>query len=203
GEARQKIAGSLVLVDPRFEEALPLVFDFLGVPDPARPTALADPADRQRQLFGIIARLIHSLGERDPNVIVLEDLHWFDEGTERFLENLVDAIAGTKTLVLLNFRPEFLAHWMKKATYPQLPLLPLGAVAMRELLDDLLGRDPSLRGLPELIEERTGGNPFYMEEVVQSLVEGRSLEGARGAYRLVGSVTELRVPPTIHALLAA
>src|SRR5262249_25616214 len=109
-EARQKTAGSLVLVDPRFEEALPLVFDFLGVPDPARPAPLADPADKQRQLFGIIARLIHSLGEREPNVILLEDLHWFDEGTERFLETLVDAIANTKTLVLLNFRPECLAN---------------------------------------------------------------------------------------------
>src|SRR5262249_42191059 len=203
GEARQKIAGSLVLVDPRFEEALPLVFDFFGVPDPARPTPLADPADRQRQLFGIIARLIHSLGERDSNVILLEDLHWFDDGTERFMETLVAAAAGTKALALLNFRPEFLAHWMKKTIYHQLPLLPLGPSAMRELLDDLLGRDPSLRGLAELVEERTGGNPFYMEEIVQSLVEGGSLQGARGAYRLVGSVTELRVPPTIHALLAA
>ncbi len=202
-EARQKIAGTLVLVDPRFEEALPLVFDFLGVPDPARPAPLADPAERQRQLFGIIARLIHSLGERDPNVILLEDLHWFDEGTERFLETLVDAIAGTKTLVLLNFRPEFLAHWMKKTLYHQLPLLPLGPAAVRELLDDLLGRDPSLRGLPELVESRTGGNAFFMEELVQSLVEGGSLQGARGAYRLVGPVTDLRVPPTIHALLAA
>ncbi len=202
-EARQKIAGTLVLVDSRFEEALPLVFEFLGVPDPARPAPLADPADRQRQLFGIIARLFRSLGERERSVLLLEDLHWFDEGTGRFLETLVDAIAGTKTLVLLNFRPEFLADWMKKTVYQQLPLLPLGSAATRELLDDLLGRDPSLRGLPELVEDRTRGNPFFMEEVVQSLVEAGSLNGARGAYRLVGPVTDLRVPPTIHALLAA
>src|SRR5262249_49819106 len=69
--------------------------------------------------------------------------------------------------------------------------------------DDLLGRDPSLRGLPELVEGHTGGNPFFMEEVVQSLIEAGSLEGARGAYRLLGPVTDLRVPPTVHALLAA
>src|SRR5206468_3110227 len=145
-EARQKIAGTLMLIDPRFDEALPLVFDFLGVPDPARPAPLFDPADRQRQLFGIIARLLKALGERESHVILLEDLHWFDEGTGRFLDTLLDAIAGTKTLVLLNFRPEFLADWMKKTVYQQLPLLPLGPEAMRELLDDLLGRDPSLSG---------------------------------------------------------
>src|SRR5262245_11885216 len=202
-EARQKIAGTLVLVDPRFDEPLPLVFDFLGVPDAARPAPLADPADRKRQMFGIIARLIHSLGEREPTVILLEDLHWFDEGTDRFLETLVDAITDTKTLVLLTFRPEFLAHWMKKPVYHRLPLLPLGAAARRELLDDLLGRDPSLHGLPELVERRAGGNPFFMEEVIQSLVDGGNLQGARGAYRLIGGVNELSVPPTIHALLAA
>ena len=202
-EARQKIAGTLMLIDPRFDEALPLVFDFLGVPDPARPAPLFDPADRQRQLFGIIARLLKALGERESHVILLEDLHWFDEGTGRFLDTLLDAIAGTKTLVLLNFRPEFLADWMKKTVYQQLPLLPLGPEAMRELLDDLLGRDPSLSGFPELVQDHTGGNPFFVEEVVQSLIEGGSLQGGRGAYRLVGPVTELRVPPTIHALLAA
>jgi class 3 adenylate cyclase/tetratricopeptide (TPR) repeat protein len=202
-EARQKIAGTMVLLDPRFEEALPAVFEFLGVPDPERPAPVADPADRRRQLFAIIARLVRALGEREPSVLVLEDLHWFDDGTASFLESLVDAISGTKTLLLLNFRPEFRAPWIGKTTYQQLPLLPLGAAAIAELLDELLGRDASLAGLRELIRERTGGNPFYVEEAVLSLVEAGSLEGTRGAHRLVHPLTSLRVPPTVQALLAA
>jgi class 3 adenylate cyclase/tetratricopeptide (TPR) repeat protein len=202
-EARQKIAGTLVLLDRRFEEALPVVFELLGVPDPERPAPVADPADRRRQLFAIIARLVRGLGEREPNVVLLEDLHWFDDATVAFLETLVEAIAGTKTLLLLNFRPEFRAPWMARATYQQLPLLPLGTGAIAELLDDLLGSDPSLLELRELIRERTGGNPFFVEEVVQSLVEAGSLEGGRGAHRLVLPLPTLRVPPTIQALLAA
>ena len=68
---------------------------------------------------------------------------------------------------------------------------------------DLLGSDPSLDGLPELIRERTGGNPFFIEELVQALVEAGSLEGERGAYRLARPVEEAAVPASVQAVLAA
>ena len=47
------------------------------------------------------------------------------------------------------------------------------------------------------------GNPFFLEESVRSLVEANSLEGHRGAYRLAGPLQELRIPPTVQAMLAA
>ena len=59
--------------------------------------------------------------------------------------------------------------------YRQLPLAPLGPEAIRELLEGLLGCDPSIKGLAERIHARTGGNPFYAEEVAQSLIESGSL----------------------------
>ncbi len=202
-EARQKIAGALVLVDRRLQDSLGLFFDFLGVPDPERPAPVAEPADLNRQLFAAIARLLRALGEREPNVILLEDLHWFDDASVGFIETLTEVVTGTKTLVVANFRPEFRAAWMNQATYQQLPLHPLGAAALDELLEDLLGAEPTLADVRELVRDRAGGNPFFVEEVVQSLVDAGVLEGARGAYRLVAPLGRLRVPPTIHALLAA
>ena len=74
---------------------------------------------------------------------------------------------------------------MSRSYYRQIALAPLGAEAIEQLLADLLGSDPSLDGLAELIRERTQGNPFFIEELVQALVEAGSLEGERGAYRLV------------------
>ena len=79
--------------------------------------------------------------------------------------------------MLLNFRPEYHAAWMQRSYYQQLPLLPLGPEAIRELFADLLGSDPSLQRLRELIQERTGGNPFFIEEIVQSLVETGASRG--------------------------
>src|SRR4029453_15601899 len=102
--------------------------------DPTPPGPGADPAAQRRQLFGIIARLVRALGEREPSVMLLEDLHWFDDGTASLVETLVEAITGTKTLLVLNFRPEFRAPWMEKASYQQLPLSPLGPAALAQLL---------------------------------------------------------------------
>jgi class 3 adenylate cyclase/tetratricopeptide (TPR) repeat protein len=201
--AREKIAGRLLLIDENFKDALPLVFEFLGVPDPARPAPRMNPEARQRQLFGAMKRLVRGPQRREPVVVLLEDLHWFDPASEAFLENFVDAIPGTPTLVLTTFRPEYRASWMRKSYYRQLPLTPLGPEAMAELLHHLLGAHPSLDGLPELVRERTGGNPFFIEEVVQALVENGSLEGDEGAYRLARPIEELAIPPTVQAVLAA
>src|SRR5581483_9208825 len=73
----------------------------------------------------------------------------------------------------------------------------------RELLADLAGGDPSLDGLAELIHERTGGNPFFIEEVVRELAEAGNLAGERGAYRLAEPMGNAKVPATVQAILAA
>jgi adenylate cyclase len=119
------------------------------------------------------------------------------------MEHLVDSLPGTRTLILVNFRPEYHAPWLQKSYYQQLPLVPLGPEAMVELLGDLLGSDPSVAGLADLIRERTGGNPFFIEEVVQSLVEAGTLKGTKSAYRLVQPMAQLTVPGTVQAVLAA
>ena len=72
-----------------------------------------------------------------------------------------------------------------------------------ELLQALLGDDPSLVPLKRLLIERTEGNPFFLEESVRALVETGVLVGERGAYRLLKPLDSLQVPATVHAVLAA
>jgi len=200
---QEKVAGRILLLDPGLTDALALLFDLLGVPDADRPAAPMDPEVRQRQLFAALRRLIHAASRRAPRVSVIEDLHWIDDGTEAFLADWIEALAGTHDLLVVNFRPEYRAAWMEKPDYRQVPLLPLPREATAELLRDLLGADPSLDALAERITERTGGNPFFVEEVVQVLVDTGRLEGAKGAYRLVGPVHEVTIPATVQAVLAA
>ncbi len=201
--ARERIAGKLLLLDESFGEDLSLIFEFLGVPDPERPSPRMDPEARLRQLLGLTKRLIRAQSAREPGVIVYEDLHWLDPATEVFLANHVEASQGTRSLTVLNFRPEYQAPWMSKSYYRQIPLAPLGPEAIEELLRDLLGSDPSLNGLPDLVRERTAGNPFFIEEVVRSLVEAGNLEGERGAYKLVRMVDTAGVPASVQAVLSA
>jgi len=203
---REKIAGRMLLLDEDFRDVLPVLFEFFGAPDPEAPTARMDPDAKQRQLFSVLRRIVQGADPRAGStsfINLIEDLHWLDAGSEAFLEHWVEAISGSSSFLLLNFRPEYHADWTQKSYYHQIPLAPLGPEAIRSLLDDLLGSDPTTQGLADAIHARTGGNPFFTEEVVQTLIESGHLEGSRGAYRLVTSVDRLEVPASVRSVLAA
>ncbi len=201
--AREKIAGRLLLLDERYRDALPLLFELLCVPDPDNPAPAMGAEERQRSLFGVLRSLVQREAAEGTTVTLIEDLHWLDAASSAWVEQWVDAIGGSSNLLIVNFRPEYHAAWMQKSWYRQLPLSPLGPEAIRGLISNLLGEDGSLDGVAEAIHTRTGGNPFFAEETVLALIEAGNLEGDRGAYRLVTPVENLAIPATVHALLSA
>ncbi|HWN72485.1 MAG TPA: adenylate/guanylate cyclase domain-containing protein [Solirubrobacterales bacterium] len=201
--AREKIAGRALLLDASFAEDLPLLFDFLGVPDPDRPVPQMSPEARQRALADVLCKLVSNPSRKKTLMLVFEDLHWVDEGSQAMLRGLIDGFGGTKTLVLANYRPEYTPPWQDDACWEAVALEPLRREDTRELLRDLAGEDPSLDGLDEPIHERTGGNPFFIEEIVRELAESGYLEGERSAYRLARPIEDARVPATVQAVLAA
>ena len=157
---------------------------------------------RNRRLRDLVRRLVQATN-REPSVVLVEDLQWIDPASAVFLETLVDAIPASGGLVVATFRPEYRATWMSGSHYRQIPLTTLPHDALEALLRELLGPDRSLDGLAELIAERTGGNPLYVEEIVRELDESGTLDGERGAYRMAREIDELPVPPTVQAIIAA
>jgi adenylate cyclase len=201
--AREKIAGALLLLDPSFAEMLPEIFEFLGVPDPARPAPRIDPEAAQRRMLQHLRRVVQA-DSRDRTVVTLiEDLHWLDGASDRFVAELVEIAPATRQLVLLNFRPEYTAEWRTSASVQQIALQPLGPEAVGEMLAGILGNDESVRDLPDRIHGRTGGNPFFTEEIVQALIEDGSLAGTPGAYRLTRGLDKVPLPETVQSVLAA
>ena len=203
GAARDKIAGRVLLLDPTLHEELPLVFELLGVSDPDSPLSRIDPDARRRRLFAVLTRILTARSHHTAVVLVLEDLQWVDPGSAAFIDSLIDALPGTGTLLLVSFRPGYQAPWMQRSYCGRLALAPLAADPSRELLDDLLGVDPSLAGLADQIGDRAGGNPFFIEELVHEFVDDGSLAGQRGAYRLAREIDEEAVPATVQAVIAA
>ena len=201
--AREKIAGRLLLLDPELVDGLPLLFDLLGVPDPENPIPPGDAEEERRRLFSALRRVVHAQSHREPGVSLIEDLHWIDDASEAVVENWVEAVGGTRTLLVVNFRPGYHAGWMQRSYYQQLSLLPLGPEAMAEMLRELLGTHPSVADVARSIRERAAGNPFFVEEIVQALAETGTVVGAKGAYRLAGSTFALALPATVQAALAA
>jgi tetratricopeptide (TPR) repeat protein len=138
-----------------------------------------------------------------PLLLVFEDLHWIDAETQTLLDTLVESLPTARLLLLLNYRPEYQHDWGSKTYYTQLRLDPLPPASAEDLLQALLGDDPSLAPLTRLLIARTEGNPFFLEESVRALVETGVLVGAPGAYRLAQALPTVQVPATVQAVLAA
>ena len=203
-EAQGKILSEVLALEADLgtAEDLELVYDFLGVRAPDAPEIAMRGDARNRRLRDLVRRLVQATN-REPSVVLIEDLQWVDPASAVFLETLVEAVPGSGGLVVATFRPEYRSGWMSGSHYRQIPLTALPQDALQALLDELLGSDHSLDGLAELIAERAGGNPLYIEEIVRELDESGTLDGERGAYRMAREIDELPVPPTVQAIIAA
>ena len=123
-------------------------------------------------------RLLLREAREQPLLLIFEDLHWIDSETQALLDGLVESLGSARLLLLVNYRPEYQHAWGSKTYYSQMRLDALPAESAGELLDALLGDDPGLAPLKQLLVKR--GNPFFLEETVRTLVETKALDGAAG-----------------------
>jgi tetratricopeptide (TPR) repeat protein len=119
------------------------------------------------------------------------------------LDTLLESVPTARLLLLVNYRPEYQHGWGSKTYYTQLRIDPLLPESAEELLRHLLGDDIALQPFKRRVVERTEGNPFFLEEIVRTLVETKVLTGSRSAYRLTKALEEIQVPATVQAVLAA
>ncbi len=201
-EVREKVTGKVLTLDHGLEPTILALLALLGVGDDAQWQAL-DPLQRRQRTLDAVRRLLLREAQAQPLLVVFEDLHWIDDETQAFLDSLVESLPPTRLLLLVNYRPEYQHRWGSKTFYTQVRLDPLAPESAGELLRGLLGDDPTIRQLEPLLIERTEGNPFFLEESVRALVETRALVGGRGGYRLAAALSEVQVPPTVQAILAA
>jgi class 3 adenylate cyclase/tetratricopeptide (TPR) repeat protein len=200
---REKVSGKLMTLDPSLIPTIPVVLGLLDVPvDDPQWEALDNPQRRQHTLTGV-KRLLLREAQVQPLVVVFEDLHWIDAETQAVLDGLVESLPTVRSLLLVNYRPEYQHGWGTRSYYTQLQLDPLPPESAEELLETLLGADPAVEPLKRLLIERTEGNPFFLEESVRALLESKVLLGERGSYRLARPVEAIQVPATVQAVLAA
>jgi predicted ATPase len=200
-EIREKVTGKLLALDRALEPILTALLALLDVPvdDPAWPTL--DPAQRRQRTLDAVKGLLLREAREQPVLVIFEDLHWVDSETQALLDTLVENLGSASLLLVVNYRPEYQHAWGRKTYYSQLRLDALPAESAGELLDALLGDDPGLAALKQLLVKR--GNPFFLEETVWTLVETKALVGERGRYRLTQPVQAIQVPPTVQVMLAA
>jgi class 3 adenylate cyclase/tetratricopeptide (TPR) repeat protein len=195
GESEKEVAAKLKAV---VEEAVPHVEDaawvtehlgrLLGLGGSAEPGA-----DQRQESFAAWRRFFEGLAELDPLVLVVEDLHWADEGLLDFVDYLVDWAAAVPILVVATARPELLARrpgWGGgKQNAATISLSPLTQDETARLLQGLLDRAVLPAGVQTRLLERAGGNPLYAEEFAR--IAGQDGNG------------DLPLPESVQGLIAA
>jgi class 3 adenylate cyclase/tetratricopeptide (TPR) repeat protein len=200
-EIREKVIGKLLTLDESLKSTLPALLALLDAPVDDASWQTLDPTQRRLRTLDAIKRLLLREAREQPLLLIFEDLHWIDGETQALLDNLVDALASSRILLLVDYRPQYEHRWSNRTYYSQMRIDALPAESAEELLDALVGDDPSLGPLKRLLVRR--GNPFFLEESVRALVETKALEGNRGRYRLTRPVQSLQVPPTVQVILAS
>ena len=200
-DMRDKLMGRVLGLDRALEPMLLPLLALLDVPveDPAWQNL--DPPQRRQRTLDAVKRLLFRESQVQPVLVVFEDLHWVDEESQALLDNLVESLGSARLLLVVNYRQQYAHRWASKMVYSQVRLDSLPAESTAELLTTLLGPDPGLAPLTQMLVKR--GNPFFLEETVRTLVETGALAGERGAYRLTRPVEALQMPATVQAILAA
>jgi tetratricopeptide (TPR) repeat protein len=157
---------------------------------------------RKRRTLEAIKRILLRESLRQPLTVIFEDLHWIDSETKALLDLLAESIASARVLLLVNYRPEYRLEWSGRGHYMQLRLDPLGGESAAAMLAALLGEGAELAALRRLIAQRSGGNPFFIEEMVQALFE-QGILARNGTVKLVRPLSQAHLPVTVQGLLTS
>ena len=159
---------------------------------------------QREELFAAWRTFFERIAAQGPTVMVFEDLEFADAGLLDFIDHLIEWSRGHPIFVIGCTRPELLERrttWGGQRNFAAISLEPLTDQAMRSLLEGLVP------GLPDkairAILSRAEGVPLYAVETVRMLLNTGRLAGEDGSYQVVGDVTELEVPNTLRALIAA
>lgn len=159
-----------------------------------------DPSARRHLLNTAVVESLLAAAADKPLVLWLEDLQWCDSESLALLNMLPSQNKNSRLLAIATYRPDraFVAN-------PQilLELAPLNSCASDMLLDKLVGAHQSVADLRTLVRDRAGGVPFFIEEIILNLVESGRLRGETGKYELSRETTELTIPDSVQAVIAA
>lgn len=191
------------LIDEKSPLKLNSTLSLLGINPDDSSWDQMEPSLKRKNIFNTGIKILTSLSLQKPLILVIEDLHFIDNETESFLDQLIASIESFPLLILLTSRTEYQDHWSSRSNYIRAPLIPLYHTNGEEMLDELLGDDSSLTPIKSKILAEWDGNPFFLEEIVKFLVNNKILIGFAQNYHLNISalVERMQLPDTIFTVL--
>ncbi len=202
-DVQKKVRDVLSRLDGNLPSHLSALQDVLSITVEDEMYLQLDPEEKKRRVFQAIRDLLIHASHTKPLVIVMEDLHWIDRTSQDFLDFFADTLAGAGVLLILLYRPEY-RHDRGARTYcEEIPLDQLTARTTVRLVQSILAGEEVEPAIPALVLGKAGGNPLFVEELTQSLLENGSVRRENHRYVLAVNPSEVEVPDTIQAITSA
>jgi class 3 adenylate cyclase len=203
-EKSRKIEKTLEIIDPQLKDWAPIVGEIVGVPMPeTQLTKSLDAKLRQQRLFDLVLDIVSWGASQEPLMLILEDLHWADSASMELLNYVARNIGDKPILLCLVYRPLEAQHeFMSKDYHHALNLRELTSEESLELVRSLLAIEGMPEELEQLILKKSQGNPFFVEEVVKSLIEQKVVDQKDGKWQVVASeVRNVNIPDTVQGVI--
>ena len=203
-ELHKKAVANILAIDQTLEQYIPLYLQLLSIPseDYPLPKHLHGQELKLAIQEALAAINIHN-SIRKPMVLILEDWHWTDEGSDSALRHLVNLLSTYPLMVVIIYRPEYTASWPNLSHHTPIVLKPLDNRHTENIMKAVWSVDHLPDGFAPRVNERTGGNPFFVEEVCTALTEEGSIEIIGNKAILNGAIENLALPATVQAVIRA
>ncbi len=196
------IVARIRAIDASLEPFLPLYLHLLSVHSESHPLPRHLQGEHlQAALLDALAALIAVLAGRATAVVLLEDWHWADAASRTALGQLTEIVAAQPLLFVVTTRPErsVVDEWSAHGTRIQLD--PLDFAASTAIMQAVLRVERVSDDLARRVFERTGGNPFFLEQVCCALVEQGTVAAQEGEAIVYGGADALSLPDSVQAVI--
>jgi len=200
-EVLEKVVTNIKAIDPSLEQFIPFYLHLLSIQsDYSLPSHLQGKELRKAMEQALVAMITLNT-QHEPMVLILEDWHWSDDASQAALKHLIGVTAPYALMVVVTYRPTYSASWGYLSHHTPVMLKPLDASNTENIVRSVTGAAHLPEGLGELIYERTGGNPFFIEEVCYSLMEAGAVVVKNQEAALTQSLDKLGLPDTVQAVI--
>jgi class 3 adenylate cyclase/tetratricopeptide (TPR) repeat protein len=182
------------------KRAIPYIKYLLSVDPGDKAVAQMDPIQRRAGFYEAFRAFVSSLPRDAATVMVIEDLHWVNQQSEEIIQLIVDLVGSSHLLLLLTARPGYQYTLGDRSYFNRMSLSQLPPEEGDRMALEALGEMDLPKQIQELISLKAEGNPFFIEEVVRSLVETGALVNDNGELK-VGNIHALKIPDTIHEVI--
>jgi class 3 adenylate cyclase/tetratricopeptide (TPR) repeat protein len=196
-------------------EISPFFASMLGLklePDAAERVKYLQPPMLRRKIFSHVSSLLQQLVDHQPLIVFLDDLHWADPTSLDLLTTLLPLVNQNQLMIITAFRPRRSEpSWQFHETaerdyhfrYRAIFLEPLDIDQSQNLVANILEVEDLPETVRQAIMEKAEGNPFYVEEIIRSLIDNKQVVKEDGHWRATQDVVGIAVPDTLTGVITA